>query len=158
MSTGILPSFWTPADLTAAQQRLASEASQVHASVTVCTALDATSKAGWTAFYTQLTNFCAIQFGWLTTTYPDGSWNIGGGTGVTADLIEQYGRTLFAWEQKLQKVCSLGVAVVDPDQNPGALAVQNVVKYAVVGAAFIASAYAIGKIVSVVPRREVGST
>lgn len=153
MSSGILPSFWTPEELTAAQQKLASDASQVNASVTSCTALDATSKSGWMAFYTQLTAFCLIRFGWTTTVYPDGTWDWGGGTGVTADIIEQYGRTLYAWEQKLAKVCTLSVPVVDPDSNPGAQTVNTLVKYAVVGAAFIASAYAIGKVVSVIPRR-----
>jgi len=152
MSTGILPSLWTPTELKSAQQQLLAQATSVNAGVTACTSLDAPTKAAWTTFFTQLTAFCNTSFGWLTTTNPDGSWSWGGGTGVTADAIEQYGRTLYAWQLKLSKTCSLGSPIVNPDANPGAAATTDIVKYAALGAAFLATAWAVSRVVSVLPR------
>jgi hypothetical protein len=153
--SGVLPSLWAPSGLRAAQDALLAKATGFDATVNSCAGIDAGTKTSWAAFLSALTAFAKTDYGWLTTTTPDGKTSAGGGTGETADQIESYQRELFAWGQKLQGAsCALTVPNVDPTvTGPGADQIVTAVKYASIAAVFVGSAYAVGKLAALLPSR-----
>lgn len=148
MTTQILPEVWTPGDLAAAQAKLLAQATTDDTSIQACTAASSQFKTGWNGFFAALKTFCGTSYGWVTTTNPDGSWAWGGGTGETATQIQDYATALYQWELAAQQAtCTLAGPVVNPDTLPPATdALVTMVKYVSVAGAFLASAYAVGKV------------
>jgi hypothetical protein len=142
----VLGTWWTPEGLAAAQAALLAQATSVDSAAQGCATLPDTTKQGWTAFYAQLKTFCQTQFGWVTTTNPDGSWSWGGGTGETADQLQSYQAQLAQWQTTLSASCSIGIPVVQPSTSGIDPQLVTIVKYAAVGGAFLASAYVVAKI------------
>ena len=140
----LVATIWTPGELHNVQRQLAADAVGVDQTVKSCSALSAATRASWEAFYAELQQFTAIDFGWFST------------TGTYADQAQLLQRRLYAWEQKLSGTCQLTVPLVDPTTNPnnpinGPMIVQAL-KYGAVIAGFLGSAYIVGKTLEWLPK------
>jgi hypothetical protein len=147
-----LPTFWTPSGLRAKQQEVADRAKAFDRSVKSCPSLSSQQVANWNDFYTRLTLFTGTSFGWLTTVTPNGGTEAGGGTGETADQLEEYERNLCSWGQRLEGWnCALNVPNLDPNP-PSNNTLVNALRYGAVIAGFLGTAYAVGKVVEFLPK------
>jgi hypothetical protein len=148
MTSQILPEWWTPSGLAAAQAALLTKATTDDAAIQACTGASAAFKTGWASFLATLRTFCTTDYGWLTTTNADGTWSWGGGTGETATQLQDYAEALYQWELAAQKQsCALVGPVTDPNTLPPATdALVALVKYGSIAAAFLATAYAVGRV------------
>lgn len=135
LMSSILPTIIYPSTVTDYNKRLLAVAGGTDTSVKACTSLDATTRTSWTLFYAALVGFANEDPGWF-------------GLGSRMDRAESYGAELAAWQDKLAKVCSLGVPQFNPNTPPTDLT--KLAQYAAWGVGAFAFAYAVGKLADVV--------
>lgn len=121
---------WTVADRQAA---LLGQLQAVNGNVAACTSLDTVTRAGWTAFYSEVSAFCAVQPSWY--------WL---GLGARLDQVENYTDALSAWQKVIGKACTLTSPVVEPVRS--APDYFGLLQWGVYGVLAVAGAYAIGQV------------
>jgi hypothetical protein len=138
-------------DITSEQARLKAAADALEAGVTACAALDPATRAGWDAFYKDLVLFA--QKTAVTVPWPWES-NVVLATANTGDTVMAYEKQLEAWQQVLTPICNLkgpGFEKFQPTPLvPDSLT--TVLRYAGIGAAFVAAAVVAVKVLAYVPR------
>lgn len=147
-----LPTWWTPSGLKAKQLEVATRATAFDRSVKACAALSPTQVANWNDFYTGLIHFTSTSFGWFTTTTPSGGTEGGGGTGETADQLEEYERNLCSWGQRLAGwKCAVDVPNLDPNP-PSNNTLTSALRYGAIIAGFLGTAYVVHTVVELIPK------
>jgi hypothetical protein len=131
----LLPTIIYPATVSDYNKRLLAAAGGTDTSVKACTTLDSSTRTSWTLFYAALVGFSNEDPGWF-------------GLGSRMDRAESYGAELAAWQDKLSKVCALGVPQFNPNTPPTDLA--KITQYVAWGVGAFAFAYAVGKVADVV--------
>ena len=134
--SGILPTIIYPSTVTDYNARLLAAAGGTDASVKACSALDTQTKTSWALFYAALSSFVAEDVGIF-------------GLGSRMDRAESYGSELAVWQEKLSKTCALGVPLFNPNTPP--TDVVKLLQYIAWGAAAVAGAYVIGRVLDYVP-------
>jgi hypothetical protein len=141
MARQILPVFQTPSTVDALKNRLAAALKGTDQSVQSCSALDDTTRASWGVFYTGAMEYAKSSSSW---------WD----AAAEANQGESLEDELYAWQQKLQKVCTLTVPVFNP-QPPAAAgmdAIGTAAKWIGIGVVAIAGAYVVSKAVEFIPK------
>lgn len=150
--------LWSPSDLKRLQAELDKQAKQLDLVVKSCATLSSERKAAWANTLANVQAYVATDFGWITTTLPDGTTHFWGGDRAVADTGEALARELYSWGQILTgQNCSL----LAPNMNPNTAdqdrqktldTVASIVKYGSVAVAFVGSAYVVGKVVDLVTK------
>jgi len=139
---GLLPTFIDPAAATSQLTSLATNLDSTNNAVLSCTALSSTQAQAWNSFY-----MTASQ--WAKTTTP--GW-ITPSSDAVYEQARVYARTLYAWQQQLQKAgCNLGIPVVDPDANPQVDQFLNALKYTAFVVGGLTGAYVLYSILQLIP-------
>jgi hypothetical protein len=138
-------------DITAQQALLRAAGDALHSDVTSCATLDTATRAGWDAFYKTLVSFTskpALDFPW--------PWerNFVLATANTGDTVMQYWKQLAGWQQALRPICRFtGPDIVKPDPTPLIPSTLTTgLRYAGIGAAFVAAAYVAVKVLEFLPK------
>src|SRR4029077_19108199 len=132
----ILPTVIYPSTVADYNKRLLAAAGGTDARGKACSArLDSATTTGWPLFYAAASSFAQEEPGWV-------------GLGSRMDRAESYGAELAAWQDKLSKVCALGVPQFNPNTPPTDLA--KITHYVAWGVGAFAFAYAVGKVADVV--------
>lgn len=137
---------WSPGEIAEQQASLLASATSTNTTVQSCTGLDSSTSSAWSTFFQAVSTFCALE----PAIIPFGSKQILA-SGTTADQLQSYQAQLFAWQQKLSPKCTSIVAVAPPTSLPGSTASSwtPLVKWASLGVAFLAGAYAVSKVAEV---------
>jgi hypothetical protein len=142
MMGDILPSIIFPGDITALQSRLKAATLGTDQSVQACTTLDDATRSSWGAFYISVMEYVAQVPVYLL---PTGE-NETGTTGTLYDRGQSLEKELFAWQAQIKAAnCALTVPMYNP--TPPKSALTDLVEYAAIGVAAVASAYIVGKVV-----------
>lgn len=158
LATVIFGKLWSPGDLRRLQTDVSDQAKKLDLAITSCPTVSAAQLAAWRSTMTKVADFVGTDFGWLTTTLPDGSWSFWGGDKSVADRGQELTRELYAQGQMLEgQKCTLAAPNLDPDadskkteRNLDRFA--SIVKYGGVAAAFLGTAYVVGKVVELIPK------
>jgi hypothetical protein len=138
----ILPSIIFPGDIKALQSRLKAATIGTDQSVQGCTTLDDATRSSWGAFYISVMEYVAQEPVYL---FPTGE-NETGTTGTLYDRGQSLEKELFAWQGQIKSAnCALTVPMYNPTPPKGALT--DLVEYTAIGAAAVAGAYVVGKLV-----------
>ena len=106
-------------------------------SVNGCTALSASTKASWQAFYAGVKIFTQQSAAWVNT-------------GTQADQGQALQRELYAWQQKLSATCPLTVPSINPDAPKGPIDYNAALKWAGIIVGVVGVAYVTTEVVSTV--------
>lgn len=132
--------LWTPDEMFAAQGNLAQAADAINASVSACTALDATTRSGWQGFYTNLKAFTA-QKPALLYAGPGEALT----TGPRADQLQSLQNELTAWQNKLSAKCNLNPGLSQaPPVGPQ---LESIIRWAAIGVGAVAVAVVVTRVV-----------
>ena len=138
----VLPNLYSSADVVSLQRQLYADTKATDDSVRACAALDQPTRASWGLFYVQVSQLMEMQPGSLFN-------------GAIVDQVQSLQTQLFAWQQKLSKVCALTLPPSDPSApkpgDPNLLALGNIFKWLAIGAAAVGGAYVVGKGLSLLP-------
>ena len=132
-------------DIVAEQKRTLANAQATDAAVQSCTGLDASTKAQWAAFYTQLTYFCNLPvynfwWPWMPSEYLLANGN-------TGNTMLAYEAQLQAWQQRIAHLCpSAPPTLTTFDPNPTGVQVSDWLKYGAIIAGFVGTAYAVAEV------------
>jgi hypothetical protein len=136
----LLPSIVYGDTIRDMQARLMAAAKGTDDSVRVCSGIDTGTRAAWGLFYIQVTDFVARGPNFLL------------GWGGQADRAQELERELYTWQTKLSSSCHLDVPLFNPAPPGPADAWVSIVQYAAVAAMVVGGAYAVGRIVEVLPK------
>lgn len=156
--TATFGKLWSPGGLRDLQTELMKNANLLNLAIQQCSNLTEGDRAGWAITFKNVQDFVATDYGWLTTTLPDGSTHFWGGDRSVADRAQKLASELFSYGQKVEgKKCDL----VAPNQDPNVEdqhrdktlnTIATVAKYASVGAMFLGTAYVVGKVAEFIPK------
>lgn len=143
-----LPSIEFPSDMKAGIAQLQQSAKATDDSARACAALDQPTRASWGVFYIGLIDF-------TTANANPGVLDMTGGLVQRANSYQQQ---LYAWQQKIAKVCPLTLPPLPPkpkaEPTPGekaADAVIGVLKWGSIFAGVVAGGYVISKGIALIP-------
>jgi hypothetical protein len=138
----VLGNWLWPSDMRALQARLLADAQGTDSSVRNCSALDQATRASWGDFYIQVVDFASSEVPTLFF-------------GSRVDHAQELESQLFAWQQKLSRVCALTLPPANPAADkplsPQADALTKAIQYGSVAAIVVGGAYVIGKLIALVP-------
>jgi hypothetical protein len=142
--SGILPRIVYPGTIQDAASDLLTAVKGTDVSVKSCTTLDASVASTWASWSADVQT-------WLTAKIADPGWF---GLGSLMDQIETYTQELLRWQKTLNGYCDNVISpVVDPTQIPASQDWwKSALEWTVVGVAIVAGAYAVGQVVSLIPR------
>ena len=145
-----LPVIEFPADMKSAIERLRQTAQGTDEGVRACGALDLPTRAAWGDFYIGLLDF----------TQANANPGLLDMTSSLTGRLQSYGSQLFDWQQKIGGTCKLAAPAFNP-KPPSASPAQNmldsvaaIAKWGAIGAIVLGSAFAIGKVVELVPHKQ----
>jgi hypothetical protein len=143
-----LPSIEFPSDMKAAIVQLQQSAKATDDSVRACATLDQPTRASWGVFYIGLVDF----------TTSNANPSVLDMTGGLVQRANSYQQQLYAWQQKIAKVCPLTLPPLPPkpkpDPTPGekaADAVIGVLKWGSIFAGIVGGAFIVGKGLALLP-------
>ena len=157
LATLIFGKLWSPSDIRRLQTELDKQAKNLDLAIKGCVTVSPAELAAWKNTLAKVTDFVATDFGWVTTTLPDGSTHFWGGDKSVADRGQELARELYAQGQMLQgQKCVLAAPNLDPEADKPVAqktldTVATIVKYASVAAVFVGSAYVFGKVAEFLP-------
>jgi hypothetical protein len=132
--------FWWHGDIQDLQRDLGATLQATKTAVDACTALDVATRAQWQTWFVGANDFVLSEASWINT-------------GTQADRGQKYEAELFAWQQKLSKVCNIAVPAIDPNFNkPDLTGLDQVLRYGAIIAGFLGTAYVVGKVVEFIPK------
>lgn len=135
-------------DVAAEQARTLSNAQATDAAVQSCTALDATTKSEWAAFYGQLTRFCQTPVYNFPRPWVSNYLLADGNTGNT---MLAYESQLQAWQQRISALCTNAPpSLTTFDPNPAGIQVSGWLKYGAIIAGFVGTAYVVGEVAPII--------
>jgi hypothetical protein len=132
--------FWWHSDIQDLQKNLGATLAATKIAIDACTALDATTRAQWEAWYAGASDFVSSDAAWVNT-------------GTQADQGQKYQAELYAWQQKLSKTCAIAVPAIDPNANkPDLSGLGEALRYGAIIAGFLGTAYIVGKAAEFIPK------
>jgi hypothetical protein len=130
--------FWLHGDIVDLQNSIRAALKSTDPAVSGCAVLDPNSRASWTAFSMEATNFVDGSAAWLNT-------------GTQADTGQYLQRAVRSWQEFLQgKGCDLAGPLYEGGITPEP--VSNWLKYGAIIAVAVATAVVVGEIVPFIPR------
>lgn len=145
MSIPGIPEISYPSDMKAMVERLRQDTLAMDAAIQACGAVDMNTRAQWGDFYVSVMDFTAANAdpGILDMT-----------SSLTGRIVG-YAEQLKGWRKNLGAACNLPpigeqtslLATVQPALDT----VKQIVQYAAIGAAVLGGAYAVGKVVELLP-------
>jgi hypothetical protein len=132
--------FWWHSDIQDLQKNLGATLSATKIAIDACTVLDATTRAEWETWHVGASDFVTSDAAWINT-------------GTQADQGQKYQAELFAWQQKLSKMCAIAVPAIDPNFNkPDLTGLDQALRYGAIIAGFLGTAYVVGKVAEFIPK------
>lgn len=135
----ILPVFVTGSTVDEQKKSLLGQLQGTDQSVQACSALDSNTRASWGLWYAQAMTFAQSD---------SSVWTAASDT----NTAQAYATQLYAWQQKLSATCPLTVPMPNPNApDPTQQAIVQMLYYGAWIAGSVSVAYAIGKVISVIP-------